>query len=173
MNAPLVARVRGSWCTPREIVDPLMSFTDGAPVGLDPCSNERSIVPATRVYTLADGLEPSEQHWGSDSVYCNPDFADTSPWMRKIVGHAGWAIACVLCDPSVSWWEHVWKADAICFPKRRIAFDPPPGVKRSTFPRPIALPFFAGANAHSWDLADGLRVAFEHAFRRLGKVVML
>jgi hypothetical protein len=161
----LVERVRGSWCTPPEIVGPLHRLWPI--VGLDPCSNERSIVKAVRTYTIDDGLEPHRQRWAvGETVYFNPDFADTAPWVTKASGHIGGAIGCVLCDPSVSWWERVWTADAICFPRRRIAFLPPPGVRRSSFPRPIALPFWSGMGFTS--VAD-----FEHAFRDLGKVVRL
>lgn len=163
--ADVVVEDRDAWCTPREIVDALLRMWPLGP-DLDPCTNARSIVPCRRRYTLADCLDPAAQEWGG-TVYCNPPFSDTAPWARKMSLHGGGVVGCLLADPSVSWWKDVWTADAICFPDHRVRFIPPPGVKPSSFSRPVALPFWAP------DDGSTSTDAFERAFGSLGKVVTL
>ena len=165
----VVVEDRDSWCTPQSIVDALLRFWPDGP-DLDPCANERSIVPCHRRFTIADCIEPQHQEWESFRVYCNPPFSNTAPWAKKLSEHNGAAIACVLADPSVSWWRDIWSADAICFPDHRVKFLPPPGVKPSSFSRPIALPMWASATDHSREVQLH---AFEWAFGPLGKVVHL
>ena len=151
---------RDSWCTPPCIVDRLVRLWPHG-IGLDPCSNERAIVPArVRLDIQDDGLDFD---WSAHApVYVNPPYSESGPWLRKLVASRCEGVACILCDPSVSWWRDVWEADAICFPSRRIQFLAPPGVAASSFNRPVALPYF------------GKRVAaFASAFATLGKVVAL
>jgi DNA N-6-adenine-methyltransferase (Dam) len=152
---------RDSWCTPPAIIDRLLQLWPEG-IDLDPCSNVHSIVPARlRFDASADGLDVE---WDSHStVYVNPPYSDSSVWMRKFAAlRAAEAVGCVLCDPSVSWWRHVWSCDAVCFPYRRMQFLAPPGVAASSFNRPVALPY------------RGRRPgAFAEAFGSLGKVVTL
>jgi phage N-6-adenine-methyltransferase len=152
---------RDTWCTPQEIVDALLRLWPKGP-DLDPCANDRSIVPCRRRYTIADCLDPEAQEWRvNERVYCNPPFSNTGPWARKLAAiECLEAVACVLCDPSVGWWREIWTADAVGFPDHRLRYIPPPGVKVSGNDRPSALPYW-GAQAH----------AFKAAFEPLGKVV--
>lgn len=156
---------RDSWCSPGEIRDALLRLWPDGPDG-DPCTNDRSIIPYRWSYSLADGVDVVDQIWRG-RVYCNPKFSDTGPWARKMSMHSSGVVGCVLADPSVSWWRDIWTADAICFPDHRVKFIPPPGVKPSSFSRPVALPF--------WAPDDGSTTvdAFERAFGSLGKVIQV
>ncbi|HKY51667.1 MAG TPA: DNA N-6-adenine-methyltransferase [Candidatus Limnocylindria bacterium] len=166
----IVVDDRDTWCTPQEVVDALLRFWPDGP-DLDPCTNERSIVPCRRRYTLADCIEPQHQEWRADDrIYCNPPFSDTAPWARRMSMHTGAVVGCVLADPSVSWWRDIWSADAICFPDHRVKFLPPPGAKSTSFDRPIALPLWCSTRDHSREVQLH---AFEWAFGSLGKVVHL
>lgn len=66
-----------TWCTPRSIALPLEQFFGGA-VDVDPCSNERSIIKAKKVYTWG-GLT---RRWGR-TTYENPPYSCTHPWTVK------------------------------------------------------------------------------------------
>lgn len=164
----VIVEDRDTWCTPQEIVDALLRLWPRGP-DLDPCTNARSVVPYRRRYTAADRIDVTEQTW-TGHVYCNPPFSDTGPWARKMSMHGDGVVGCVLADPSVSWWRDIWTADAICFPDHRVKFIPPPGVKPSSFSRPIALPFWTSDSDASEDHQLG---AFDIAFSPLGKVVHL
>ena len=77
-------------------------------------------------------------------------------------------------EPNVKGWDRdEWtreQAVAACFPDHRVKFLPPPGVKPSSFSRPITLPMWASATDHSREVQLH---AFEWAFGPLGKVVHL
>jgi len=180
--ADIVVDDRDTWCSPQEIVDALLRLWPDGP-DLDPCTNERSIVPYRRRYTLADCVDVADQTW-TGRVYCNPPFSNTGPWAAKMALHLEGVVGCVLCDPSVSWWRDIWTADVICFPDHRVKFIGPSAFvndqmatrRSSSFDRPIALPFWLpiwrGAGPEpAW--YEGLRGSFERAFGTLGKVVHL
>ena len=169
----IVSVDRNSWCSPEEIRDALLRLWPDGP-DLDPCSNERSIIPCRRRYTIEDCVDIVDQVWRPDErVYCNPRFDDTGPWAARMSMHSGGVVGCVLCDPSVSWWSHIWTATAICFPDHRVKFIPPPGVKPSSFSRPIALPFWMPDGPLGGAYEEEQRDAFDAAFSPLGKVVHL
>lgn len=159
----IVVDDRDTWCTPAEIVDALLRLWPDGP-DLDPCTNERALVPCRRRYTLADCIDVGDQEWrGDERVYCNPPFSNTAPWAARMAAHTGGVVGCVLCDPSVSWWREIWTADLVCFPDHRVKFD-----------RPIALPFWLrvwrgeGSEARWYEKQ---RIEFHRHFGRLGKVV--
>lgn len=113
---------RDSWCTPKWLADLLGKFD------LDPCSNPRSHIRASRRLMLEEG---------SDGLY---PYAHGE--VLKWVKHWRHTRFCFLLrwDPSTKWFAeliphctHVW------FPARRINFEPPPGVKSSSNPFPHAL----------------------------------
>lgn len=169
---------RDGWCTPPAIVDRLMYFTGGEPVDLDPCSNERSIVPARKRLTREDSADGLPVLPWRGTVYCNWPFSRPLPWVQAAVSQtqraqATWVVGCGVCDPStIAWSYYVWQAHAICFPERRIAFLSPPGVDSSTFDRPVALPLWAGYD-QSAAARDDIIARFKRAFSGLGKVVLL
>lgn len=114
------------WCTPRKYVDAVKRFFGGR-IGLDPCSNEYSIVGAETEYRLPerDGLK---EEWDSPTVYVNPPYgADRGrgtsirDWLAKCAcSHADYGsevIALVPVATNTSHWKrHVFgSADAVCF----------------------------------------------------------
>jgi hypothetical protein len=153
---------RDSWCTPLEVVEALLRLWPGG-IDLDPCSNSRSIVPARTRWDIADdGLA---RPWFGH-VYCNPGYSrgvTAAFFDRCRVPPCEDVVGCCLCDPSVGWWsQHVWRADAVCFPDHRVDFIPPPDVKADGFNRAVALPYW------------GTEIdAFKETFAPLGRVVLL
>ena len=76
------------WCTPPKYVNAIREFFCGS-IGLDPCSNEHSIVHAELEYFLpdTDGLSAS---WNIPTIFVNPPYGrdkyrNTSikDWLRK------------------------------------------------------------------------------------------
>src|SRR5690349_17994732 len=125
---------RDAWCSPPELRDALMRFTDGEPMHRDPCTNDRSIIPASLKWTreMAPSAEPMRPWHGT--VWCNWPWSNPSPWTKACreearVGGALWVVGCGIADPSVGWFADVWAADAVCFPDHRVQFLPPPGAE--------------------------------------------
>jgi DNA N-6-adenine-methyltransferase Dam len=172
---------RDAWCSPTELRDALMRFTGGKPVDLDPCTNDRSIIPAITRWTRTDAptaapIRPWRKPDGScATVWCNWPWSKPGPWADAAVdairtGEARWVVGCGIADPSVQWFQRVWEAVAVCFPDHRVQFDPPPGADASSNSHPIALPLWTSRSG-PWraDLID----QFERAYQPLGKVVRL
>ena len=74
---PLLSAKRDDWCTPRHIIDLVLKIGD---IGLDPCSNDTSIVPAATHWTAEDDGLASEKNWitatraGGSVCYINPPY---------------------------------------------------------------------------------------------------
>jgi hypothetical protein len=167
---------RDTWCTRARLRDVLVRFTDGKPVHLDPCTNERSIIPALTKYTreMAPTADPIRPWFGT--VWCNWPWSKPEPWVRASYeetrdGNAQWVVGCGICDPSVGWFDYVWKAAAICFPAQREDFDPPPGAKESTNMHPIALPLWLAPMDE--DDAQHILDRFFDEYSCLGRVQIL
>ncbi len=165
---------RDTWCTRPRLRDALLVFTRGLPVDLDPCTNERSIIPALTKWTreMAPTSDPIRPWFGT--VWCNWPWSDPEPWTRAAYeeteeGRASWVIGCGICDPSVGWFAKCWDAAAICFPAQREDFDPPPGAKASSNMHPIALPLWL-SRKHTVLERRKLINRFEAAYRSLGRV---
>ncbi len=125
---------RDRWCTPQWLTELLPR------VSLDPCSNDRSTVRSIdhrKEDSFFDGLETS---WADRSVYVNPPYSNILPWAKK-AKEAESFIFLVNLDPSTRWWRALVESGGtyIFLFDKRIAFEPPPGVKASTNPRPQAL----------------------------------
>lgn len=113
------------WCTPPSIIDSVKSVFDGR-IGLDPCSNEHSLVQAERNFILPkhDGLE---EDWDSDTIYVNPPYGfdkergtRISHWFEKMAEAAGRGSEVICLVPVATntghWKKYVYpKAAAICF----------------------------------------------------------
>lgn len=114
-----------SWCTPPKYVNAIKKFWDGH-IGLDPCSNEYSIVKADKEYRLPehDGLKES---WDVATIYVNPPYGSDRERGTTI---KNWLAKCVMAYESGSevialvpvatntghWKEYVFgKATSICF----------------------------------------------------------
>lgn len=161
---------RDWWCTPPCLVEAVREALGGT-IDLDPCSNPLSTVGARLTYCAADdGLsQPWHDHM---RIYCNPPYSDPAPWMERCADAAERdscrVIGCIKADTSTAWWHRqIWgRAKAVCFPRRRVAFLPPPGVEASAPDFAVALPF--------WSLARGDAVdRFTRAMTPIGKVVLL
>lgn len=140
---------RGSWCTPRWLAEALGGFS------LDPCSNPRSWITAVHTCSLeqgGDGLlegpagayrnDAGRERWAPKGceTFINPPYGpgQVIRWVRHWA-HTRFTFL-LRWDPSTAWFEeliplctHVW------FPKQRMNFEPPPGVKASSNPYPHAL----------------------------------
>ncbi|MBO5629261.1 MAG: hypothetical protein J5965_09345 [Aeriscardovia sp.] len=115
-----------SWCTPHKYVNAIKRFWNGK-IGLDPCSNEYSVVEAETEYSLPehDGLK---ENWDFPTVYVNPPYgADRDrgttikDWLAKCANthreYGSEVIALVPVAPNTSHWKKCvfGVADAICF----------------------------------------------------------
>ncbi len=81
-------RPMDEWCSPPEIAEPLRQFyrKQKGKVGIDPCSNDRSIIWAKKTYT-AGGLHLPWfiPHEGIDSAYSNPPYSRMDKWASRLV----------------------------------------------------------------------------------------
>lgn len=134
---------RDSWCTPLEYAEVLGKFD------LDPCSNSRSHVRAKIRYTLDegdDGLKAGIETLipGWYRVFVNPPYSDVTPWIRTY-GHTRFCFLLKL-DTSTRWFAEIYKLSAlVCVTRKRIAFEPPPGVRASSNQFPHAF-FYRNAD---------------------------
>lgn len=133
--------VRDSWCTPRWLTEAI------GDVDLDPCSNERSHVAAFDVFRLdrgQDGLTLSATVDAKTHVFVNPPYSkgQVIRWV-KAYEHTRFCFL-LRFDPSTEWFAELYRRAAlVCLPRRRrINFEPPPGVKASSNVFPHAL-FYA------------------------------
>lgn len=144
---------RDAWTTPPEITGII------GPVDLDPCSNKYSTVQAAKTFDLAngqDGIVLARFVGKQTRTYINP------PYSRGMViqfvrayRHTRFTFL-VRCDVSTDWWAELWPyVEAMCFPKDRVAFKPPPGVKDPPgSPYPHVLLY-----ARADDMTDAVRAA--------------
>lgn len=176
--------VRDMWATPPEVCELIEAFAAG-PVDLDPCAALHSPLLAHRkcygprrstqieVFGTAmpnedDGLEVP---W-CGIVYVNPPYSAPEPWVRRCADerqHCAAVIAMLRCDPSVRWFEHVWRAHALCFPRRRIQFAPPPGVDATQNTGPNVLALWLSSRLPTMERHQ----RFARIFRQIGPVILL
>lgn len=71
-------------CTPPVMAEGIIYPVLGDPVGLDPCSNENSIIRARRCVMLPDNGLAIEWY---GTVFCNPEYGspEIDPWVEKCV----------------------------------------------------------------------------------------
>lgn len=147
---------RGSYCTPREWADRV------GPWDLDPFSNPRSHVVATRSCMLErgdDGLAGPRRgefflnlkgsargfrrYLADDStrVWLQPPYKIVDETLDHY-GHTRFG-ALLRFDSSTKWFARLYKlASLVCVPRgKRIEFEAPPGVKTSKNPYPHAFYF--------------------------------
>lgn len=130
---------RDQWCTPLWIARAVGAWD------LDPCSNDRSHITARRAFRLdrgQDGLSLARYVKRSSRVWVNPPYSDVTPWVLGY-GHTRFCFL-VKFDPSTRWCrELIARTTLILFPRRRrVAFEPPPGVTGMSNQFPHGL-FFA------------------------------
>ncbi len=115
-----------SWGTPPKYINAVKSFWGGH-IGLDPCSNEYSIVNADIEFMLPekDGLK---EEWNSKTIYVNPPYGvdrnrgtTIKDWLAKCMeSHKKYdsdVIALIPVAPNTGHWKKFifGQADAICF----------------------------------------------------------
>lgn len=123
---------RDTYCTPQWLWEIPLRARRVTEYGLDPCTNERSTVPALRkIIPPEDGLSLL---WARESqselIWLNPPYSNVGPWL---------ALACAARDVGFEVWGVIphapnigaWRA---CGPDfgwslGRVAFEPPPGVQ--------------------------------------------
>lgn len=115
-----------SWGTPLKYINAVKDFWGGR-IGLDPCSNEYSLVDADVEFRLPD-KDGLKEEWKSDTIYVNPPYgADRERgttiknWLAKCVEanreYGADVIALIPVAPNTGHWKKFvfGKADAICF----------------------------------------------------------
>ncbi len=115
-----------SWGTPLKYINAVKDFWGGR-IGLDPCSNEYSLVDAELEFRLPD-KDGLKEEWKSDTIYVNPPYgADRERgttiknWLAKCVEanreYGADVIALIPVAPNTGHWKKFvfGKADAICF----------------------------------------------------------
>lgn len=117
---------RDTWCTPKSLADALGQWD------LDPCSNERSHVQATRTFLLEqrgeDGIVLAPTVKKNTRAFLNPPYSHVMPWIEAYA-HTRFCFL-LKFDCSTRWFETlVGLCEVVLLPRRtRIQFEPPPGV---------------------------------------------
>lgn len=104
---------RMDWNTPQEVIDALAPL---GPIGLDPCSNAGSIVPAAVAWTEVDDGLP--RAWtGFGLVYVNPPYGYELPtWIEKCGAEAANGaelVVLVPARPDTQWMGHALETGAV------------------------------------------------------------
>src|SRR6266545_925179 len=123
--APLLSSAHADWCTPDPVLELVRLL---GPIGLDPCSNERSIVGARVEWTAHDdGLARSWAGFGL--VYVNPPYGrkTIAAWAAKChaQGRRAEVVALLPARTDTRWWQMFCAppgAQAVCFLAGRIRF---------------------------------------------------
>ena len=151
-------------CTPRYVLDLVERVGE---IGLDPCSNRWSIVPARVKLDIDEGRDGLSTAWkeilaDGELVFCNPPYGrgQMPRWAEKIAAEAADGceiIALVRGDWSTGWWHTLREsADAVCYWRGRVRFLG--GAQGSgTFASAL---FYFGARPH----------LFAHVFAPVGDV---
>jgi hypothetical protein len=148
---PEVEIDRDTWCTPRWLTEAIGEFD------LDPCSNDRATVPARTQLRLdlgQDGLVGADVVLSDQRVFINPPYSNVGPWVATYK-HTRFCYLLKL-DTSTRWFAELHAATRlILIPRKRVSFEPPPGVPPE---RAIAQQFpHALFYAHAEDATDAIR----------------
>lgn len=164
---------RDGWCTPQPIVDFICEIWPGG-VDFDPCSNEHSLIAARIELYEADDIPPDRRLWApylADlsahnglghvplRLWCNPPYSDILPWATAVADAAIDVDAMMLVplDPTTRWWRVLKESsDLLILPHKRVNFDPPPGVKKSSNRVPSAIFYFGNTSARIVKIASKL-----------------
>jgi len=156
----LFSAVHNDWNTPAELLREIRKF---APIGLDPCSNEHSVVNATHNWNLAEGKDGLLLDWtGKGLVFVNPPYTRSQmpKWMAKCNESGCEVIALVPHRSDTAWYQkHTTNLRAKCELSGRLQFGRKGEVNTPKAPFPSVLLYW-GATPH----------LFEQVFLRLGVV---
>lgn len=165
INPGLMSSDHDDWCTPPLIAGLVKSLSPFG-IGLDPCSNDRSIIEAKKCIALPNnGFAGTWREHGL--VYVNPPYGNAiSEWVRKgavefsdVQDDFDELVMLIPARTDTVWWhKYITTADAVCFWRGRIKFlrQQPSG----TAPFPSALVYW-GVNIE----------VFKDTFREYGWVV--
>lgn len=162
LNAAMMTSTRPDWNTPANVIELVNAvFVDG--IGLDPCSNDQSLVDAAFAYNKdrgGNGLLCSWSEYGA--VYVNPPYGrEIGQWVDKCAAESRAdrdleIIALLPARTDAKWFQRLWRCDALCFWRGRLKFLGAP----SSAPFPSVLAYW-GMN----------RSKFRHVMQDVGAVV--
>lgn len=133
---------RDTWCTPQWLAEAV------GPFDVDPCTNERSHVRATKKLQIErgeDGLAMAQFIPATKRVWCNPPYSrgQVIQWVTAYK-HTRFVFLLRL-DSSTKWFRELFAScELILLSRKRVNFEPPPGVQGQDVRFPHAL-FFARA----------------------------
>lgn len=136
-----------SWCTPKEVRDPVHAFWPEG-IDLDPFSNGHSIMDARVSWTKAD--DAFKKDWqvdGFEHIWLNPIYSDPGPGMERLTDTIAEAGGEGLCLPKGDWSTEWWRlyveerASAICYWRKRLSFLSE-GAAQTTANFPTALVYY-------------------------------
>lgn len=136
---------RDGWTTPDHVWHRALMAVEprSKRYNVDPCSNDRSTVPAWSVYCGDGPGDDGLTHVcvPGDIAWMNPPYSKPEPWCQWAVRQArAGATVCglVRLAPDTEWWQH-WGPTLAWSPMGRIRCAPPPGIKESS-PRYVMTP---------------------------------
>lgn len=163
------------WCTCPDVEEGLYKFHRG-PVGLDPCSNERSIIRARRRYTAGALHLP----WDAPTIFKNPPYSQLLPWteygieqlQRTYRGRGKTMIDLVPATPSTEWWLKMLTAEPLLIFTKRLPFINEQGVIDSGARFDCVLALYHGAGWRDRGAVAESRARFLAVFRGLTRWVV-
>lgn len=131
-----------TWNTPDWFIERLTRAL--GPIGLDPCSNEWSIVNARVEIRFDRGQDGLAIPWGGHGlVYVNPPFGRAlTEWSKKWAAEGDELVALVPSRTDASWWHHAAKySDTYVNWRGRFSFRKRSG-KRGNAPFPSTVFYY-------------------------------
>lgn len=125
MNPVHFSSERETWNTPEAVLIPVRQI---APIGLDPCSNEGSIVGAAVAWELERDGDSLLRPWdGHGLVFVNPPYGRSlGPWAEKVAQESKVGVemaVLVPARPGSEWWRALCDArPVLCCLHQRVTF---------------------------------------------------
>lgn len=145
------------WGTPPEVIECVLELWPEG-IGLDPCSNVWSVLPAdVQIMLPNDGL--TVDWFAHDRIFVNHKYSDPAAWIRKCAerGVSGEVINLAKHDHSTEWWPPLRSATAWCLVDHRLCYTTPGDSGGAMFPSTLSY----------W----GMRKRFKKIFSKLGHVL--
>ncbi len=114
-----------TWNTPASVLERVRMI---APIALDPCSNEDSIVGAAEEWRIERGEDGLARTWDQFGLnYCNPPYEDLLSWGRKLAREAARGCEIIALIPArpdtVAFQDHILATcTAVCFWRGRMKY---------------------------------------------------
>lgn len=159
----MMSSVKHSWCTPNWVLELVREVFEPRRIGLDPCSNDGSIVMADTEWELERDGDSLAREWsGHGPVFVNPPYGEViGAWVQKCreTGQGqDPVIALVPARVERPWFQDYCappRSDGVAFLRGRVKFLG--GLNDAPFPAALVL----------W---GSPRFRFEQVFRRRGNV---